>query len=127
MVGVAVTSVQSYGWDTMGMSDTMLEQARQAIAYAGSPEGGGKNVDLILALLDGASGTADPAFAAHIPPMRHLAFAVWEAWDDERAIEDMSMPGWLAGGEGYGTQSMGRYPHLSPRCGGWDGTSTALR
>ena len=30
MVGVGVTSVQSYGWGTMGMSDTMLEQARQA-------------------------------------------------------------------------------------------------
>ena len=87
MVGAGITSVQSYGWDTMGLACSMLEQARRAAAYAGSPEGGGKCIDLILALLDGASGSADPAFAAHTGPIQFWATAWWQRWFDPAQLQ----------------------------------------
>ena len=35
---------------------------------------------LTLLVIDGTSGTLDPAFEAHAPVIRHWALAVWDQW-----------------------------------------------
>lgn len=48
------------------------------VAAAGMPAGGGGDLDMSLAIIDGsASGKADPAFAAHCDPISAWAEAVW--------------------------------------------------
>ena len=53
---------------------------RAQIARAAAPEAGGKNPDLTLHTLDGAGGTLDPAFDAHVAPLKMWAYAWWEQW-----------------------------------------------
>ena len=57
----------------------MLEMLGVA-AMAASPEARGRNLDRTLHLLDGGGGSIDPAFAAHILPIKAWATASWEGW-----------------------------------------------
>ena len=60
---------------------------RSRVATAAAPKAGGKNPDLIFYALDGASGTLDPAFDAHLMPLKHWATAWWEGWRDEHTLD----------------------------------------
>ena len=57
------------------------------LARAAAPEGGGKNPAKTLYASDGANGTLDPSFDAHILPMKHWALAWWETWADPAQLE----------------------------------------
>ena len=73
MVRTAGVLAVMYGVDTVGLSCTALHSTRSKIAAAAAPQAGGKNPDLILYALDGVSGTLDPAFDAHVMPLKHWA------------------------------------------------------
>jgi len=64
----------------MGMADTHLQDARATVARAAAADGGGKAHDFTLYALDAAGGTLDPAFDAHILPIKHWALAHWQQW-----------------------------------------------
>ena len=68
------------------MSDSTLLEARRITAKAAAPEGGGKDPNLVLYILDGVSGTLDPAFDAHILPLIRYAHAWWEKWQDRELL-----------------------------------------
>ena len=70
----------SCGVEVHGMANGHLQATRRAIARAVSPEGGGKNFELVLHAADGANGTLDPAFDAHGLPIWMWALAHWEHW-----------------------------------------------
>ena len=72
----------------VGMADTQLHKTRVTIAYASSPAGRGKNIDIIFWLIDGPSGTLDPAFDANAQPIWHWASAVWEQWRSSYILGD---------------------------------------
>ena len=80
LVRIAGTPMVTYGVEILGMSDSHLEESRQAIARAASAEGGGKNFEMVLYALDGNAGTMDPAFDAHVLPIHAWAMAWWESW-----------------------------------------------
>ena len=69
-----------YGVEVVGVADSQLQRTRSAIARAASPEGVGKNPDLVLWALDGCKGTMDPAFDAHVLPIKSWALATWQRW-----------------------------------------------
>ena len=70
----------AYGWEVTGVSDSQLKAARCAVATAAAPDAGGKNPDVVLAVLDARGGTVDPAFMAHIGPIKSWALAWWQGW-----------------------------------------------
>ena len=72
------------------MSNTHLEQARRAVSRASAPSAGGKNFELVLHLLDGASGTLDPAFDAQVQPLYMWALAHWQRWQTEASLRETS-------------------------------------
>ena len=76
-----------YGCEVAGLADTALEVARARVARAAAPEAAGKNPDATLYVLDGAYGTLDPAFAAHVSPLKFWATAWWEQWFPHGALE----------------------------------------
>jgi hypothetical protein len=76
-----------YGCEVAGLSDTALEMARARVARAAAPEAGGKIPDATLYVLDGAYGTLDPAFEAHVAPLRFWDTAWWERWFPHRDLE----------------------------------------
>ena len=59
-------------------------------------------MDRLLYALDGATGTADAAFLAHILPLKHWALAWWEQWRPSDELENAfwSARRWLNGGKG---------------------------
>ena len=59
-----------YGVDGIGVADTMLDHVRRAAAAAAAPGAGGKNADSVFHASFGAAGTADPAFNAHVLPIK---------------------------------------------------------
>ncbi len=67
-----------YGVECSGVADTVLLNMRTSAAGAASAQGGGKNLELVLAAADCDQGTLDPAFAAHTLPIGQWARAVWE-------------------------------------------------
>ena len=77
-----------YGCETMGVSDSALSTTRSKVAVAAAPHAGGKNPDLTLLVLDGSSGTLDPAFDAHIGPVKYWALAWWESWFDSSWLSE---------------------------------------
>jgi len=77
-----------YGCETMGVSDSALSTTRSKVAVAAAPHAGGKNPDLTLLVLDGSSGTLDPAFDAHIGPVRYWALAWWKSWFDSSWLSE---------------------------------------
>ena len=80
MARMAATPAITYGVDVMGMSDSMLQNARCIVATAAAPGAGGKTPDLVLCALDCAGGTLDPAYDAIGLPIKHWAMAWWEGW-----------------------------------------------
>ena len=70
----------------MGISDTNLHSARSKVASAAAPSAAGKNPTLVLLARDGATGTLDPAFEAHIGPVKHWALATWDRWQPARQM-----------------------------------------
>ena len=80
MSRLAGTPAVMYGVGVQGVSGTLLRTVRSTIARAAAPEAGGKNPDCTLYALDGATGTLDPAFDAHVLPVKHWALAWWESW-----------------------------------------------
>ena len=57
-----------------------VNATRSGIALAAAAEGRGKDPNLVLYILDGLSGTMDPAFDAHVLPVLRFSFAIWESW-----------------------------------------------
>jgi hypothetical protein len=51
---------------------TALGTTRSRVATAAAPQ---------------ASGTLDPAFDAHVMPLKHWATAWWEGWNDEPSLD----------------------------------------
>ena len=75
-----------YGVESVGVADTMLQQGRSAVARVAAPSAAGKNPDIVLYLLDGATGTMDPAFDAHVLPVKYWALVWWEIWFDHQLL-----------------------------------------
>ena len=80
IVRAAGTPAVTYGVEITGMADTHLTNARRSIARAAAPEGHGKNPDLVLLTCDTLRGTMDPAFDAHVMPIKTWALAWWQRW-----------------------------------------------
>ena len=78
MVQATGASAMLYGVDGIGVSDTMLQHARTAAARAAAPQAGGKNTDSVFHAIDGAAGTADPAFNAHVLPIKQWTQGIWD-------------------------------------------------
>ena len=76
----AGTPMVTFGCDIMGMANQHLETARRSLAKSVSSEAGGKHYELVLYVVDGAQGTLDPAFDAHVLPLYMWAMAHWESW-----------------------------------------------
>jgi hypothetical protein len=87
IVRAAGTPAVTYGVEVVGMSDSHLHKARCAIAHAAAPEGGGKDPNLILYILDGVSGTTDPAFDAHVLPVLRFSYVFWENWQSSASLK----------------------------------------
>ena len=64
----------------MGSSNTMQTEQRRAAAAASQAPRAGKELDLVLALADGASARNDPAHLIHEGPILACARACWESW-----------------------------------------------
>ena len=79
---MSASPLTMYGSEILGVADTVLHANRTAVVNAAMPAAQGRSIDLSLMLLDGARGTADPAFAAHVLPIKTLAIAYWERWDE---------------------------------------------
>ncbi len=86
MVRSAGTPAITYGVESTGMADSHLERARNSIAKAAAPEGGGKSVDLVLLTADRTNGTMDPAFDAHVLPVYYWSLAWWEGWKPHNTL-----------------------------------------
>ena len=72
--------VLTYGTETCGMSPSHLLSARRLTAKAVAPRGGGKTPDMVLHVADASGGTVDPAFDAHVLPIKTWALALWQRW-----------------------------------------------
>jgi hypothetical protein len=75
-----------YGVDVCGLSDSMLLESRRAAVAALAPPNAGKNPDLALYALDAVGSHIDPAFDAHILPLKQWATAWWESWIDHAIL-----------------------------------------
>ena len=80
MVQAIGPPTMTYGVETAGVGNVSLMRMRSIAASAVAPAGGGKNPDLVLHTVDAAGSTVDPAFAAHVQPLRYWALAIWQAW-----------------------------------------------
>ncbi len=45
-------------------------------------------MELVLYAVDGTDGTLDPAFAAHLLPLKAWATAWWERWSHPESLEN---------------------------------------
>ena len=89
MLRTGGTAALVYGQANMGVSNTMLQSQRAAVAAASVPGGSGE-LDITLILADGGMrGKADPAFAAHEAPIAKWAEAVWEGWLPRPALSKL--------------------------------------
>ena len=66
--------------DAFEASDSHLASCRRTAALAIAPPTAGKNYELVLNATMPTCKDADPAYAAHLVPMRQWAFAVWDKW-----------------------------------------------
>ena len=84
------TSALMYGLANTGVSNSMLDTQRSAVAMA-SVSSGSSDVDWALVIADGSlKGKADPAFQAHTSPIGKWAEAVWESWLSRPALERLA-------------------------------------
>jgi len=78
----AGTPMITYGVDAVGiMAGSQLDAAMRSIAKALAPEAGGNSAQLVLYAADGARGTLDLAFDAHVLPLQMWAIAHWQLWE----------------------------------------------
>ena len=77
----------TYGADVSSMAPSHLETARRTIAKAVAPGAGGKAAAAVLYVADGAGGTLDPAFDAHVLPLQSWALALWQQWAPVKELE----------------------------------------
>lgn len=77
MLRTGGTASMTYG-QVQGVSNTMLDRQRHAVAAAGAPgDGPGRqNMDLALTLMDAPHGKCDPAHQAHAGPIGGWAKAI---------------------------------------------------
>jgi hypothetical protein len=68
------------------MSNSHLDEARRTVARAAAPEGGGKDPNLVLMVIDGTTGTLDPAFDAHVLPIYRWAQAWFKGWQSQSSL-----------------------------------------
>ena len=68
--------------------DTGLTQWRSSIGKAAAAQIAGKNVEALFIAIDGDTGTVDPAFAAHVQPLRFWTTAIWERWFPRQMFTD---------------------------------------
>ena len=126
MVRAAGVPAITYGIEVAGASDTSLLEIRSQIARAAAPEAGGKNPDLTLHTLDGAAGTLDPAFDAHVTPLLRWAQAWWEQWfsgaDLELAFQEAAMR-LTTCRDSLGARSLVQLPAYSLPWTAWGGIS----
>jgi len=87
VVRAAGTPAITYGCEISGMSDSHLSAARTAIATAIAPASGGKNAEMVLFAMDANGSTVDPAYDAHVLPIRAWSLAHWERWQPQQALE----------------------------------------
>ncbi len=73
MVRAVAAPSMLYAVECIGISCTALQRVRGVVVTACFATVGGKDVDLVWALIDGASGTADPTFDAHNGPIKYWA------------------------------------------------------
>ncbi len=73
------TAGMTYGQAVTGVSSHTLHQQRRAVAAAATADTSGKDIDLVLASVEPrpCKSHIDPAFPAHIAPLRAWAEAVW--------------------------------------------------
>ena len=86
MPEAAAATSMLYGGDCCGTGDNMLEEVRRATAKICVGDAGGKSMVRSLCAVDGSSGTANPAFLAHLNPIVALSKAWWEAWVDHDCL-----------------------------------------
>ena len=86
MVQATAAASMAYGNDCSGVADTMLHRMRSCTARAGVGAAAGKDVDRSFYGIDGAHGTADPAFAIHGSGICQWALAYWENWAPQAVL-----------------------------------------
>ena len=86
MARAACTLAITYGVEVCGMSNSYLDLSRSCTARAAALDGGGKNPNLVLLVVDRAFGTTDPAFDAHVQPAVKWAYAWWEGWQHRERL-----------------------------------------
>ena len=85
----------TYGESSVGVAPSLLQAQSRAAAKALGGRTAGGDLDLTLAVADGArGGTADPAFQAHLQPIVAWAQAVWENWMPRADM--LSMAAWAS-------------------------------
>ena len=80
MARAAAASTMTYGADCIGIADTMLHKMKSVTAKTCVRPTASKCAGRSLYAVDGARGTIDPAFAAHLGPMVAWSNAWWEQW-----------------------------------------------
>ncbi len=100
MAQAAAAPAMLYGVECCGISDSLLHSSRVAAATAASGESGGKNPDRVLYAADSSTGTIDPAFPAHVLPMKAWAYAWWQTWLPHEELENEHWRAKLALDEG---------------------------
>jgi len=81
----------TYGQASVGVPPSLLQAQRVAAAKALGDRTMGGDLDLSLAIADGArGGMADPAFQAHLQPICAWARAVWHSWLPRGDLLDMA-------------------------------------
>ena len=86
MAQASAPSSMTYGGECVGIADTMLHHMRSVTAKTCVGPTAGKSVGRSLYAVDGASGTTDPAFMAHMGPMVAWANVWWELWAQPKDI-----------------------------------------
>ena len=94
VVRTAGTPAITYSIEVVDASNTHLHNMRVSVAGAVAPEASGKNPDLVLLTAATDTGTMDPAFDAHVLPLKFWSFAVWQTWrSDDRVFK--AQPSWF--------------------------------
>ena len=87
MAQTAANPKMCYGVESMGVSDSVLHSMRTSMSHLLSPSNHGKNADLVLLAHDLSCGTVDPAFNAHVAPVKAWALAWWQQWQPPERLQ----------------------------------------
>ena len=103
----AATPKMTYAAEAMGVSNTGLHAMRTTAAHLVAGPISGKNPDLVLLAHDLDHGSMDPAFNAHIGPVRCWALAWWQQWQPASHLQAAF------------TLCKNRLNRLNPKCSPW--------